>query len=496
MERAFQQLNQKGPEQKEARVLLQSLGVISSIANDYTVYTGPTNFQDAVEQYTRTGIATLSVIPTTELPAVQAEFDTTLQTFPEYKNQPGQIPLLVMGGFAALGNPASFHNPLVRKLRRRCYDQSRAFFHGLIASHLTLAKKLKVEILFDRMMYRQIHQSATAEAWHRDVADSASIIPTDEVLGGWLNLDSQPQYFSCIPGSHLGVQQSDLKSGFNEVYNVEALKVRTEYASELAEIQDKKKFLNEHIKPVMRSLKNVAVRVVIPPGHLLLFPQYLLHEVVADAAKYNMRRLFVGWRITVSDQAFWPETLTILQTQAVPRLPGGMWPPMYAASHLNYFLGMPVVNEVKKANWRSVLVDNYEKLCQDSKEMRNLVAQYRAGGPAAELVRAMTSEYAAYFGLQLGYVPAEDNYQLTVGCTTLPEATNLIKWSKDWFQERILEVRDYKKGMGQYQLIPRVMSSLAHYQFPLYAAYTEEEKSMHQPRRPTFKRKITDLTEL
>ena len=51
--RAFQQLNQNGPEQKEAKVLWPSI---------HTVYTGPT----------------------TELPTIQAEFDTTLQNFPRY----------------------------------------------------------------------------------------------------------------------------------------------------------------------------------------------------------------------------------------------------------------------------------------------------------------------------------------------------------------------------------------------------------------------------
>jgi hypothetical protein len=54
------------------------------------------------------------VIPTAlDIKAVQQELDDTMLRFPEFKIQPPKQvkhSLWVMGGFAALGNPASFHN--------------------------------------------------------------------------------------------------------------------------------------------------------------------------------------------------------------------------------------------------------------------------------------------------------------------------------------------------------------------------------------------------
>jgi hypothetical protein len=44
----------------------------------------------------------------------ETEFKDIEKTFPEYKDT---ATTFVLGGFGAYGNPSSFHNPLVKKLR-------------------------------------------------------------------------------------------------------------------------------------------------------------------------------------------------------------------------------------------------------------------------------------------------------------------------------------------------------------------------------------------
>ena len=67
--------------------------------------------------------------------------------------------------------------------------------------------------------------------------------------GGWINLDKESQFMSCIPGSHLGVRLKGLKSGFATIGK-----------------KDIDKF-----KPYKQLFE-------IKPGHCIIFPQYLLHK--------------------------------------------------------------------------------------------------------------------------------------------------------------------------------------------------------------------------
>jgi hypothetical protein len=68
---------------------------------------------------------------------------------------------------------------------------------------------------------------------------------------------------------------------------------------------------------------------------MIIFPQYILHEVVANPAKYNMRRQFTGWRITPFKRPLY--SLDLFDSQAVIPLPGGMIPPMYSQNHIMHW---------------------------------------------------------------------------------------------------------------------------------------------------------------
>ena len=56
---------------------------------------------------------------------VDFDLDRFQRTLPEFVTcQTGDIATpLAWGGFGAMGTPSSFHHPLIRHLRRQCYEQ-------------------------------------------------------------------------------------------------------------------------------------------------------------------------------------------------------------------------------------------------------------------------------------------------------------------------------------------------------------------------------------
>jgi hypothetical protein len=242
----------------------------------------------------------------------------TLREFPEYKRNAenpdldgsGNTLVYVLGGFAALGNPSSFHNDLVRDLRQKCRKAVIPLFKELIDSYVDkkLRSETKLEMLFDRMMYRQKSQQPSAESWHRDVIPPKLIQDNDELFGGWLNLDEDDQYFSCIPGSHLGKKQKDLDEGFATIP-----------------------------KDEVAIIGKYRHRFRVPSGHMIVFPQYVLHEVVSQPSKKNMMRVFTGWRTTISNDYLHSDTKQKIITQSVMPLPSGQKPPMFSANHGSMF---------------------------------------------------------------------------------------------------------------------------------------------------------------
>ena len=109
--------------------VLQHFNVIQTLikagGKNIISYTGNINTDDPIQKLLYNGVTTLPVYSESQLDKLVKDFDKTLLTFPEYKRHPSNPAknienedlLYVLGGFAALGNPASFHNPFVRKLR-------------------------------------------------------------------------------------------------------------------------------------------------------------------------------------------------------------------------------------------------------------------------------------------------------------------------------------------------------------------------------------------
>jgi hypothetical protein len=497
---SFDVLSQKIGNLEKALEILQNTGDIK-VLHDYIIYTDKKKILSNVEELSRKGITTIPIINPDKLKKYQEDFNNTLLNFPEYQRNPkdntqtpsGNNIVYVLGGFAALGNPASFHNPFVRKLRVKCWKKTIKLFYEYIKNYhdKELKKKYKIEVLFDRMMFRKKGQQAVEESWHRDVIPTDLILKTDEIYGGWINLDNTDQYFSCIPGSHLGIRQYDIPSGFDTMIKRESEKAKIKYKEEYNKIKDnkdKEKFISKKIKNVIDEVSKYRHTFIVPPGHMVIFPQYILHEVIATPAKTDMLRLFLGWRITTSDNSLLNNE-KIMKDQSVVPLPGGMIPPMYSSNHASNFLGFPIISKISdkdKEKWINVLVERYISICPTD-NMKKLYKQKYT----SKTIAKMTTEYLSYNKIELEFDENKfiDNESQKISINIfrpIPDSdtpTSLIKWSIDTMHKNTLVKRDYKKNEGSYYTVKRHMDSLKDYGFPLYPQYSEKEKLIYKPNR-------------
>jgi len=203
----------------------------------------------------------------------------------------------VLGGFAACGNPSSFHHPILRKFRQQ------VLAHVLEIDLLPLNGR-RLEKPYDRVTFRRVGQSPTAENAHRDEAPTA--IDGDDVFGGWLNLDDHDQHFTCAPGSHTDVGNQN--KGF-------------------AKITDPEELDNYYSR---------RITVSIPPGCMLVFYERIVHEVTRSVAERDLMRIHIGFRITDSTTPLFPNMATVIAEQGVPFIKSGQYPPVYPSAYTNF----------------------------------------------------------------------------------------------------------------------------------------------------------------
>ena len=266
---------------------------------------------DYVYELLKNGVVVIPFLDTQQLKDIRISFISTVFQFPEYISTTHPV----LGGFAAFGNPSSFHNPFIRKLRKDVYKYLQKVLFKDYAS--VVNPSLKSEMLFDRMLLRKKGQNPLAESWHRDVCSKppkSTLSKGDNILGGWLNLDDNNQFFSCVPGTHLDVELYDLTDGFD-------------------------RFTKEQSKQLDQRKQKITVK----PGHLVLFYQHIAHEVLPNKAKNDMYRLFHGFRLTTSDKQLFESDYKkrkVFEDQAIPRLPSYQLPTMYSKNHQTFFTGL------------------------------------------------------------------------------------------------------------------------------------------------------------
>lgn len=263
------------------------------------------------------GVGIIQVIPPNELNTYIANFVQTEREFPEFnRTQPGGYdPVYVLGGFAAYGNPASFHNTFVKDLRRLAYEKlrdSRALLTYVDHVRPGKSSQYKVEVLFDRMLHRRPTQSPSTETAHRDVTPKTYLNEheDDMLFGGWVNISKTNQYFICKPGSHAEARNTfDVASQFSGFSNIS-----TSSRSFMEYIQHRR-------------------MMTIPPGCMIVFPQHILHEVMPTSGTEQIR-LFIGWRVTLGTTCLhMQEKTNAIDTLGIALMPSGQEPPMYAKLH-------------------------------------------------------------------------------------------------------------------------------------------------------------------
>lgn len=175
----------------------------------------------------------------------------------------------------------------------------------------------------DRLSVRRTGTSTGAETWH---IDQSPVVPgreahPDVVFGGWINLDAtQDQFFSCKKGTH------------NRPYRG---------VSGFVGLSDKEQ---------AAAKQSPTDTVRIPPGHFMIFHQTLTHEVLCKKATHDSIRLYVGFRLTISNRSLFDEcapdktfakvypggfefTRDVVHGKAVPPIPSGQYPPMFSSNH-------------------------------------------------------------------------------------------------------------------------------------------------------------------
>eukprot|EP00944_MAST-04C_sp_MAST-4C-sp1_P014655 g14655.t1 len=264
-------------------------------------------------------------------------FSLALSKMPEYKNARDMVTNgtpFVKGGMAALGNPSSFHNSYVRTIRQWAHN---AVLKQVFLPILEKDKELKFEQDIDRMLFRRPPATPSAESWHRD--ESLNAKEGDTIYGGWINLDTEPQYFSGCPQSHLEPDAMRRNQGFAKI--------------------DKKDY------PKYNAMKQ---KIEIAPGHIFIFYERMVHEVLASKKKKEQCRLFLGWRTTKQNEPLVENLLDRLEEKAVMPIKSGQIPAMYSKMHWMFNR----VSKSGKLGQRDQLAEwskNFKPQCTESRKM-------------------------------------------------------------------------------------------------------------------------------
>jgi len=306
------------------------------------------------------GYITLKVFDEAERLRLLRELQCTVARFQEYKTMEKNG--LVMGGFGAFGNPSSFHNPWVRKIRKKLHP---VILDKIFREHLQ-ETGLKFEQDIDRMMIRTPYQTVGKESWHRDESKYAK--PGDTIFGGWVNFDAFPHYLSACPGTHMEPDAQRKNKGFARI--------------------GKKDY------PRYEKLKQ---NICVPPGHILIFFERMVHEVRGSKGQ-TIHRLFMGWRTTRDNEPLLKngskQLHKALADMAVMPIKSGQTPQMYSGSHWNF-------HRQKVQDWS-------ERIADQCKEHRTVQSGKEQGKVYTNIVHQRMKSMREYgFDMYPPYEPDE-----------------------------------------------------------------------------------------
>lgn len=268
-------------------------------------------FKDAARKLLKDGYLVIRVHTSDDASNVMGAIRDDIRTFKDVT--PGNTKPLVLGTFGALANAASFHCPSVRSVRVDAYIACSPIFSVLArAISKRTGQEYKLEQVIDRL--RVSLKGGSKETWHRDLSPSDS--GTDLIYGGWYNPSSDPQYFSCVPGS----QEDDVplnRKGFS-----------AEKKSDLVET----KAMCGGVETRLVNGRPVQ-SVLVPQGCMIIFSERILHEVKPQKLPCTVR-LHTAWRLTTSDTPLFSDIEKRLADQDVIMVKSGQAPSAYAKLHM------------------------------------------------------------------------------------------------------------------------------------------------------------------
>jgi len=299
-----------------------------------------------------------------------------LDEMPEYVKH-GKTTQRVLGGFGALGNPSSFHHPTMQQLRLNIHKTTVKPLFRALAVHKEMSRDTRIETLLDRVCIRcKDFGTVSKEQWHRDVYDGPKFnlrkLPktlhdgktSDEIFGGWLNLSDQDTFFIALAGSHsseTAMRAQKKGGGFATLSDVE--------------------IKNQNVKERLKAQANMKIGTmntdprgyfIIPPGHMLIFYQRLLHSVAGGVQKSQPQlRIFMGHRLTEETTPLFQDIDLVLLNNAVPRIPSGQTPPMYSQNHYQFFSTTP--------HFRTWGEDTFDPQCLYERQTPNKTKYFTPG---------------------------------------------------------------------------------------------------------------------
>jgi hypothetical protein len=268
-------------------------------------------FREFAQDFKRDGFCVVPVYDEVKTSEMYFRLNQSLYgTMPEYVYPSGG--LFVRGGFGALGNSSSFHLPIVREMRRDAHEVAKQVFKEFMGP----SGHFGFEQLIDRVRVLKHGAEIKEEMWHRDqtpASKNPAVQDGDLIFGGWISLNGN-QKFSAIKGSHtLGTNRGGIK-GFAPLSKEECAKYT----------EEKKRVLE------LGSPDDWYINV--PPGHMLIFQQELIHEVVGGKHKGEEQlRLFTGWRITMdpTGPSFIKNIYEFFVQQGITNIKSDQLPDMY-----------------------------------------------------------------------------------------------------------------------------------------------------------------------
>lgn len=321
------------------------------------------------ETLARDGVVVVPIYDTVaEAAQNRRDMADTLARFPEYL-RPGTTPLrYVKSTFGALGNAGSFHNRFVRRVRQQLLLKTvpvmrelRALEAAALGDPRRTATR-QLEQLVDRMRVFIGKDAPTAESWHRDMTPDAFTMAGDSIFGGWINLDAPgapAQRFSCFRQSH----RLDPFNGWAAMPPTRARTSSKGFSTfspaqqrELDALKDAQDRVNHNFLARNQGAAlppNRYDSVLIPPGHMLVFYQEIVHEVLStrNTTGTDSYRLFTAWRLTDDAQPFAPTNAPeYFRNLEVPHLKSNQRPPMWSVF----------------GNWRPQAVAGLEKWSKET----------------------------------------------------------------------------------------------------------------------------------